>query len=109
FGFVPVQGLLMVAMYVFSTGMTLIAALVLGRTLIKGQRVPLLLELPRYRWPSWSTTARMMLQRTKEFLTEAGTTILVFTIILWALLSFPRVDASTQTEPAAPAIAQQAQ
>jgi len=101
FGIVPVQGLLMVCMYVFSTVMTLAAAAVLGRTVVKGQRVPLLLELPRYRWPSWTTTARMMLQRTKEFLTEAGTTILGFTVVLWVLLSFPRADAPPHLDDAA--------
>jgi ferrous iron transport protein B len=42
FGFVPVQGLLMVAMYVFSTSIALIAAAVLGRTLVRGPSVPLI-------------------------------------------------------------------
>jgi ferrous iron transport protein B len=90
FGLVPVQGLLMVGMYVFSTLTTLIAAWVLGRTVIRGQRVPLILELPRYRWPSLRNTARMVLQRTREFLVEAGTVILGFTIVLWLLLSYPK-------------------
>src|SRR5690606_40038560 len=44
----------------------------------------------RYRTPTWSTTVRMMFQRAREFLTEAGTVILAFTIVLWALLSFPK-------------------
>ncbi len=47
----PVQGLLMVAMYLFSTGIALLAAGVLGRTILRGRRVPFLLELPPYRWP----------------------------------------------------------
>jgi ferrous iron transport protein B len=51
FGFVPVQGLLMAAMYVFSTLTTLAVAFVLGRTLFKGPRIPLILELPPYRLP----------------------------------------------------------
>jgi ferrous iron transport protein B len=51
FGFLPVQGLMMVAMYLFSTLVALVAAAVLGRTLFKGKRVPLLLEMPPYRKP----------------------------------------------------------
>ncbi len=104
FGFVPVQGLLMVAMYLFSTIITLIAAGVLGRTAVKGRRIPLILELPPYRMPSLSGTFKMMLQRATMFLKEAGSSILVFTILLWALLSFPRP--SNYSEPApAPAAA----
>lgn len=98
FGLVPVQGLLLVSMYVFATLITLLAAAVLGRTVVRGVSVPLLLELPRYRWPSLGTTLRMVWQRARQFLTEAGTVILGFTIVLWVLLSFPRADAP-QSEP----------
>jgi len=103
FGLVPVQGLLMVAMYLFSTSITLIAAGVLGRTAVKGRRIPLILELPPYRLPSLSGTLKMMLQRASMFLKEAGSSILIFTILLWGLLSFPRP--SNYDEPAAPAAA----
>jgi ferrous iron transport protein B len=87
----PVQGLLMVAMYLFSTGIALLAAGVLGRTILKGRRVPFLLELPPYRWPSLRVTLREMWERARVFLTEAGTVILGCTLVLWALLSYPKV------------------
>ncbi len=90
FGFVPVQGLLMIGMYVFSTLVALIAAAVLGRTLFKGPSVPLILELPPYRLPHWRSVAKMMTQRAGVFLREAGGVILVCTIGLWLLLSFPK-------------------
>jgi ferrous iron transport protein B len=96
FGFMPVQGLLLVLMYLFSTLTTLAAAWVLGRTVVRGQRVPLLLELPRYRWPSLRTTARMIVQRTREFLVQAGTVILAMTVGLWFLLSFPKQESPTE-------------
>jgi ferrous iron transport protein B len=95
FGLVPIQGLLMVAMYLFSTLIALLAAWVLGRTLVRGHRVPLLLELPRYRWPNLRTTLRMITQRTREFLVEAGTVILALTIGMWILLSFPKPEATS--------------
>ncbi len=91
FGFVPVRGLLMVAMYVFSTAVALVAAGVLGRTVLRGPNVPLILELPPYRLPLLSSVVQMMWQRSKLFLSEAGTMILTCTVLLWALLSFPKL------------------
>jgi ferrous iron transport protein B len=96
FGFLPVQGLLMVAMYVFATLITLVSAGVLGRTVVKGRKVPLILELPPYRLPSLRGTLKMMWERSTVFLKEAGTVILACTVALWMLLSFPR---AAQTEP----------
>jgi ferrous iron transport protein B len=92
FGWLPVQGLLMVGMYVFAIVTTLLVALLLGRTVVKGRRVPLVLELPPYRLPSLKLTLRGMLERALVFLREAGTVILACTIVLWALLSFPRTE-----------------
>lgn len=91
-GFLPVQSLLMLSMYLFSTVTALVALAVLSRTLFKGPKVPLLLELPPYRLPHWKSVARMMWQRSRLFLTEAGTVILACTIALWVLLSFPESD-----------------
>ena len=101
FGWLPVQGLLMVAMYGFAVVTTLVVALVLGRTAVKGRRVPLVLELPPYRLPGFELTARTMLERAGVFLKEAGTVILACTVALWALLAFPRSDAPAEGIPAA--------
>ncbi len=91
-GIVPVQGLLMAAMYVFSTVVALVAAGVLGRTVLRGDREPLLMELPPWRVPAPGNTVRMMWDRSRLFLKEAGTIILLCTVGMWALLSFPRVE-----------------
>jgi ferrous iron transport protein B len=96
FGLLPVQGLMMVGMYVFSTVVALVAAAVLGRTLFKGPRVPLLLEMPPYRMPHWPSVLRSVWRRSQLFLSEAGTVILACTIVIWALLSFPRDRAVEQ-------------
>ena len=90
FGLLPVQGLLMVGMYLFSTLVALIAAAVLSRTLLRGPKVPLILELPPYRWPEPRGVLRAMWEKGRVFLTEAGTVILGCTIVLWGLLEFPR-------------------
>jgi ferrous iron transport protein B len=98
FGWVPVQGLLLAGMYLFSVLIALIAAGVLGRTVVKGRRVPLILELPPYRWPQPVSVLRMMWERSSLFLKEAGSVILVCTVVLWALLYFPR-PAEAAPEP----------
>lgn len=103
FGILPVQGLLMVGMYLFATVITLLAAGVLGRTVVKGRRIPLVLELPPYRLPSLAGTLKMMWERAAVFLKEAGTVILACTVALWVLLSFPRVEPSTAPGRAAAA------
>jgi ferrous iron transport protein B len=88
---IPTQGLLMVSMYVLSVVVTLVATAVLGRTVVRGRRVPLILELPPYRVPNLRSVLRMMWERSRVFVSEAGTVILACSIVLWALLSFPRV------------------
>jgi ferrous iron transport protein B len=84
------QGLLLAAMYLFSTLVALVAGSVLGRTVLRGPRVPLILEMPLYRRPHWPSVARLMLDKTGTFLREAGTSILLITLGMWALLAFPR-------------------
>jgi len=101
-GVFSLQALIMVGMYLFGTVLALLAAAVLGRTLFRGASVPLVLELPPYRMPAPRSVLRMMWERSRLFVTEAGPTILMCSIGLWLLLSFPRGADAT----AAPAGAQ---
>jgi ferrous iron transport protein B len=80
-------------MYVFSVVATLGAAAVLRRTVLRGPRPTLVLELPPYRLPLLGNLLRATWSRVREFLVEAGTVILALTIVLWAVLSFPRSEA----------------
>ncbi len=91
-GGLSTKGVLMSAMYLFSVITALAAALVLSRTVkpLRGKRLPFVIELPPYRIPRFRDVLRMMWEKTSAFLTEAGTVILGCTIVLWALLSFPR-------------------
>ncbi|MFT7465062.1 MAG: ferrous iron transport protein B, partial [Pseudohongiellaceae bacterium] len=91
-GIFSLQALLMVAMYLFSTVVALAAAAVMGRVLFKGGPAPLLLELPPYRLPHPRSVLRMMWERGRLFVSEAGTVILTCTVVLWVLLSFPRLE-----------------
>jgi len=91
-GFLSVGALVLFAMYGLSVTMTLLAAAVMRRTILRGPRPPLLLELPPYRWPTVRNVVTAVWGRTRSFLVDAGTIILAITIILWALLSYPKPD-----------------
>jgi ferrous iron transport protein B len=71
----------------------------MGRTAVRGKRVPLILELPPYRLPHVPTVGKMIWDRTYAFIREAGTIILFCTIVLWGLLSFPRSTDGEATQP----------
>lgn len=77
-------------MYALSVVGTLGAAAVLRRTALAGPRPTLVLELPPYRMPGARTVLLTVWTRVKSFLVDAGTIILAITIVLWALLSFPK-------------------
>ena len=89
FGIISVGAVVLFSMYALSVVATLGAAAVLRRTVLRGPRLPLLLELPPYRVPVWRNVATVTWRRVRSFLEDAGTIILTMTIILWALLSFP--------------------
>jgi ferrous iron transport protein B len=55
-----------------------------------------------------SSTLKMMLQRAGMFLKEAGSGILIFTVLLWGLLSFPRPAVHGEASLPAAAIHQRA-
>jgi ferrous iron transport protein B len=53
----------------------------------------MVLELPPYRMPVWRNLALNVWQKVRAFLVQAGSIILALTIVLWALLNFPRSEA----------------
>jgi len=98
-GVFPIQGALMIGIYLFSTFTALAAAWVLSKTMkpLRGEGAPFLMELPPYRRPRLPDVLRMMWGRSRLFLSEAGSVILVCTVILWGLLTFPSVPAPDLT------------
>ena len=66
-------------------------AWILNRCLSRGAPPkPFFMELPPYRVPALASVARRVLESGREFVVRAGTVILAMTIIIWALLYFPR-------------------
>lgn len=68
----------------------------LNRGLLKGKRLPFLLELPPYQWPRWRDVWLAMYFRGKVFVTTAGTTIVLMSILIWGLSYFPRSNEAKQ-------------
>ncbi|MEZ4450548.1 MAG: ferrous iron transporter B [Nannocystaceae bacterium] len=85
-----VGGLVLLGMYALSTISAIAVGALYKRTLLRSPTPPLVLELPPYRLPRLRNTALHVYDRTMDFVREAGTVILAMTVILWALLSFPR-------------------
>ena len=90
YGVFSVGALVLFAMYTLSVVAALTAAAVLRRTVLTGPGSTLVLELPPYRLPVLSVLLRGVWQRVRTFLVDAGTIILALTIVLWALLSYPK-------------------
>lgn len=95
-GLLSVGGLLLLAMYLLSVGATVAAAFVLKRTVLKSPTPPLVLELPPYRRPDLRSVIRRAFDRCTVFVRDAGTVILACSIVLWAMLYFPRAPASQE-------------
>ncbi|UYY76250.1 ferrous iron transporter B [Sphingomonas sp. R1] len=84
------QGLVLFALYILGILGAFVVALVLRRTVTKGATSGFMMEMPKYQWPSARDVLLGLWQRALIFLKRAGTIILYTTVILWALLSFPK-------------------
>ena len=97
--FVGLQGLVLFALYVLGIVGAFLAALLLRRTVAKGASSGFLLEMPRYQWPRAGDLLIGLWQRAWIFLKRAGTIIALTTIVLWALLSFPKPPEGSPVSP----------
>jgi ferrous iron transport protein B len=89
---------IMLAMYVLGVAAAFVTAWLLKRTVFRGEPSMLLLEMPPYRLPSLRNTFLRMWERGRIFLTHAGTTILALSIVLWAMMTYPK-PAQSDTPP----------
>lgn len=63
---------------------------VMNKYILKTPSQPFLLELPEYQVPKFKDVLIRMYNQGKEFVVNAGTVIFAITVIIWALLYFPR-------------------
>ena len=81
--------------YALGTLTAIAMAFVFKRTILRGETLPLVLELPSIKRPSLRTALLTVLDRAGVFVRKAGTVILMISILLWALATYPK----TQTDP----------
>ncbi len=89
-GIFTVGGLVLLAMYLSSIVAAISMAFVFKNTILRGPRPTFLLEMPPYRLPKMRSVFLNMWERASLFLQRAGTVIVAATVVLWALLSYPR-------------------
>ena len=89
-GFVGLQSLTMLGMYLLGTGAALAVAALFRRTLLRSDTRALIIELPPYSVPSARVLVTSAWQRVRIFLRRAGTVIFSISILLWALAHYPR-------------------
>jgi ferrous iron transport protein B len=89
-GFLGLQGMTMLSMYLLGIVVALLMAWLFKKTLLKGETPMLIMELPPYKRPLLRVVLRHMWDRSKLFLRRAGTVILAINIVLWFLATYPR-------------------
>lgn len=73
----------------------MLVGIILNKTLFKGERTAFIMELPLYHFPNWRSAFMLIWQRSLSFLRNAGTIILMMTILVWALSEFPTGNLET--------------
>ena len=69
-----------------------IVGIALNHTVFRGQHAAFIMELPIYHLPSLRSIGHFVWNNTWAFLRKAGTIILLVSIVVWALSSFPGGD-----------------
>ncbi len=88
FGFMSLQGLVMMGLYIMGLVMALIVSYVAKWFIKLQEKSFFILELPMYRAPRWNNVFVTMVSKAKIFVRDAGRVIIVISLILWALSYF---------------------
>ena len=88
FGFLNLQGLLMMGLYLLGIVMALLMSFILKLFIKIQEKSYFILELPVYRAPRWKNIGMTMIQKAGIFVKDAGKVIIVISLILWYLSSY---------------------
>ncbi|MDD2973201.1 MAG: ferrous iron transport protein B [Lachnospiraceae bacterium] len=87
--FFPHNGaVVMVLLYFGGIFMGILTALLMKRSIFKGEAVPFVMELPNYRMPGAKNVMQLLWEKAKDFLQRAFTVIFIATIVIWFLQTF---------------------
>ena len=100
FGFLSMQGLVMMGLYLLGTVMALIVSYVMKWFINIKEKSFFILELPVYRSPRWGNALTTMIEKAKIFVFDAGKVIMMISLLLWALSTFgpPQKMADVKTK-----------
>jgi len=87
FGFLGLQGLTLLALYVLGFATAIFSAILLNKILKVKNKSLFVIEMPNYKIPSFKNVGLEVLEKTKAFVFGAGKIILAISIILWFLAS----------------------
>jgi ferrous iron transport protein B len=87
FGFLSLQGLVMMGLYLLGIVMALIVSYVMKWVIKIQEKSFFILELPIYRAPRWANVGITMVEKAKIFITDAGKIIMIISVLLWFLSS----------------------
>lgn len=88
FGFLNLQGLTLMLLYMLGFGMAIFSAYILNKILkVKGKSF-FVIEMPNYKLPMFKNVALNVIEKTKAFVYGAGKIILAISIVLWFLASY---------------------
>jgi ferrous iron transport protein B len=93
FGFISLQGLFMLGLYLLGIAVSVLVAFVLNKIIKTTMASSFIMEMPNYRMPRWNNVIYTMFNKGQTFVTEAGKIILMVSIVLWFLASFGPGDA----------------
>jgi ferrous iron transport protein B len=104
--FVP--GLTLFGLYMIGFIAAPLVALLLKRTLLRGEPPVFVMELPGYKRPSLRGVLRKVYDACWAFIRRAGTVILAVMILVWAVLYFPTGDGNGGSYPERIAVLEEA-
>ncbi|MGI8637797.1 MAG: nucleoside recognition domain-containing protein, partial [Segetibacter sp.] len=88
FGFLSLQGLVMMGLYLLGVVMALVVSYVFKWIIKLQEKSFFILELPSYRAPRWKNVGVTMIEKAKIFVRDAGKVIMVISLLLWFLSSY---------------------
>lgn len=80
----------LIGLYLLGIGVAFLTARLLRSTKFKRDETPFVMELPPYRMPTLRATVKHMWDKCAQYIRKIGTTILLATIVIWALSYYPR-------------------
>jgi ferrous iron transport protein B len=92
-GFLGLPGLVLFALYMFGILSAFAVSFIAKKTFAPSSPSYLMMELPPYRMPKIVNVFRGALQKGWIFVQKAGTVILLLSVIIWGLVTFPNAPA----------------